>query len=73
MIGNHESIPPLAQKKSCTFWHAQLWEILQQFQLTIRNLDIIDTREKLAIYSHVGLLSADAGAAMPQLGNATGD
>jgi hypothetical protein len=31
------------------------------------------TREKLAIYSQVGLLSADAGAAIPQLGNAKGD
>ena len=36
-------------------------------QLTMRNLDIIDTREKLAIYSRVGLLSADPGAAIPQL------
>ena len=39
----------------------------------MRNLDIIDTREKLAIYTQVGLLSADAGAAIPQLGNAKGD
>ena len=36
-------------------------------QLTMRNLDIIDTREKLAIYSQVGLLSADPGAAIPPL------
>jgi argininosuccinate synthase len=39
----------------------------------MRNLDIIDTREKLAIYSQVGLLSANGGAAIPQLGNAKGD
>ena len=42
-------------------------------QLTMRNLDIIDTREKLAIYSQVGLLNADAGAAIPQLGSAKGE
>ncbi len=29
-------------------------------QLTMRNMDIIDTREKLAIYSRVGLLGADS-------------
>src|ERR1700754_276100 len=38
-------------------------------QLTMRNLDIIDTREKLATYTKVGLLSG-SGAALPQL---TGD
>ena len=41
-------------------------------QLTMRNLDILDTRDKLAIYSKVGLLRADAGAAIPQLGSAKG-
>jgi argininosuccinate synthase len=30
-------------------------------QLTMRNLDIIDTRAKLGIYSKVGLLGADSG------------
>ena len=39
-------------------------------QLTMRNLDIVDTREKLGIYASVGLLSSDAGAALPQLGSA---
>ena len=39
-------------------------------QLTMRNLDILDTRDKLAIYSQVGLLKSDAGAAIPQLGSA---
>ncbi len=29
-------------------------------QLTMRNMDIIDTREKLAIYTRVGLLGADS-------------
>jgi argininosuccinate synthase len=31
-------------------------------QLTMRNLDIIDTRDKLAIYAKTGLLSAGVGA-----------
>jgi argininosuccinate synthase len=30
-------------------------------QLTMRNLDIIDTRHKLGIYSKVGLLGKDSG------------
>ena len=42
-------------------------------QLTMRNLDIMDTREKLAIYSQVGLLTAGSGAALPQLGSAKSD
>ena len=33
-------------------------------QLTMRNLDIADTREKLAIYSQAGLLAQDPGARM---------
>jgi argininosuccinate synthase len=36
-------------------------------QLTMRNLDIADTREKLATYARVGLLSARGGAPLPQL------
>jgi len=36
-------------------------------QLTMRNLDIADTREKLLTYAKVGLLSAPSGAALPQL------
>jgi argininosuccinate synthase len=36
-------------------------------QLTMRNLDITDTREKLRIYSQVGLLSSNEAAALPQL------
>jgi argininosuccinate synthase len=39
-------------------------------QLTMRNLDIADTREKLIVYTNAGLLSAGKGAALPQLGNA---
>jgi len=39
-------------------------------QLTMRNLDITDTREKLIVYTNAGLLSAGKGAALPQLGNA---
>lgn len=38
-------------------------------QLTMRNLDIVDTREKLGIYTQVGLLSAGQGASLPQLKN----
>lgn len=36
-------------------------------QLTMRNLDIVDTREKLFTYTKAGLLSAAGGAAVPQL------
>ena len=36
-------------------------------QLTMRNLDIADTREKLITYSKIGLLSSGGGAAVPQL------
>ncbi|KXU87441.1 argininosuccinate synthase [Paraburkholderia monticola] len=36
-------------------------------QLTMRNLDITDTRDKLRIYSQVGLLSSNDTAALPQL------
>ena len=39
-------------------------------QLTMRNLDIVDTRDKLGIYAKVGLLSSDSGNAIPQLGSA---
>jgi argininosuccinate synthase len=38
-------------------------------QLTMRNLDIVDTRAKLGIYSRAGLLSLGTGAAMPRLAN----
>ncbi len=37
-------------------------------QLTMRNLDIADTREKLATYAKVGLLSSSGGEPLPQLG-----
>jgi argininosuccinate synthase len=36
-------------------------------QLTMRNLDITDTRDKLATYSKTGLLVPGTGAALPQL------
>ena len=36
-------------------------------QLTMRNLDIADTREKLATYAKVGLLTLKGGAALPQI------
>ncbi|OWT80999.1 MULTISPECIES: argininosuccinate synthase [unclassified Achromobacter] len=36
-------------------------------QLTMRNLDIIDTREKLITYVKTGLLAPAAGAALPQI------
>jgi argininosuccinate synthase len=38
-------------------------------QLTMRNLDLIDTRSKLAIYSQAGLLSVSSANALPQLGS----
>jgi len=37
-------------------------------QLTMRNLDITDTREKLEIFAKVGLLSPGTGTDMPRLG-----
>lgn len=36
-------------------------------QLTMRNLDIVDTREKLGIYSQAGLLVANKETQLPQL------
>jgi argininosuccinate synthase len=36
-------------------------------QLTMRNLDIADTRDKLLTYTRSGLLAADEGAALPHL------
>ena len=37
-------------------------------QLTMRNLDVADTRGKLSIYSQVGLLTAGNDSVLPQLG-----
>jgi argininosuccinate synthase len=37
-------------------------------QLTMRNLDLADTRDKLAIYTQAGLLSVGGSAGLPQLG-----
>jgi argininosuccinate synthase len=42
-------------------------------QLTMRNLDIADTREKLIVYSKAGLLSAGEGTSMLRLGDGKGD
>jgi argininosuccinate synthase len=36
-------------------------------QLTMRNLDIIDTRDKLMIYTQTGLLKPSASSGLPQL------
>ena len=36
-------------------------------QLTMRNLDIVDTREKLRTYAQVGLLSQGGGAELPRM------
>jgi argininosuccinate synthase len=36
-------------------------------QLTMRNLDIVDTREKLFTYTQVGLLSKTGPSDIPQL------
>ncbi|WP_133647635.1 argininosuccinate synthase [Paraburkholderia flava] len=36
-------------------------------QLTMRNLDITDTRDKLRVYSQIGLLSASDASVLPQL------
>ncbi|MEW6320534.1 MAG: argininosuccinate synthase [Acidobacteriota bacterium] len=42
-------------------------------QLTMRNLDIIDTREKLLVYTKAGLLAAPASSGLPQLPEPTKD
>jgi argininosuccinate synthase len=36
-------------------------------QLTMRNLDIVDTREKLEVYTRSGLLRQASESAVPQL------
>ncbi len=36
-------------------------------QLTMRNLDIADTREKLLAYAKAGLLKAPSGSSLPRL------
>jgi len=41
-------------------------------QLTMRNLDITDTREKLMIYAKAGLLAAPSSSALPSLSDETG-
>jgi argininosuccinate synthase len=41
-------------------------------QLTMRNLDITDTRAKLHIYAQTGLINLSKGTEMPQL-NSTND
>ena len=38
-------------------------------QLTMRNLDITDTRGKLAVYAQSGLLELGAGSMLPQIGH----
>jgi argininosuccinate synthase len=38
-------------------------------QLTMRNLDISDTRAKLGLYAKTGLLSAGEGSHIPKLDN----
>ena len=40
-------------------------------QLTMRDLDIADTRDKLAVYTKVGLLGAGSDGGIPLLGGAT--
>ena len=42
-------------------------------QLTMRNLDIADTREKLGIYAKTGLLSLGTGTAMLRLDGGKSD
>lgn len=41
-------------------------------QLTMRNLDIVDTRGKLGIYTRTGLLTQGGAGALPQLGGDAG-
>jgi argininosuccinate synthase len=39
----------------------------------MRNLDIVDTRDKLGVYSRAGLLSLGGSAALPRLDREDGD
>jgi argininosuccinate synthase len=41
-------------------------------QLTMRNLDIVDTRAKLSIYTQAGLLLKGGDNALPSLGQDDG-
>jgi argininosuccinate synthase len=42
-------------------------------QLTMRNMDIVDTRDKLLTYAKAGLLAPSVGSSMPRLSGQTGD
>ena len=42
-------------------------------QLTLRNLDITDTRDKLRVYTEAGVLGPGTASALPQLGKGKGD
>jgi argininosuccinate synthase len=42
-------------------------------QLTMRNLDIVDTREKLITYAKTGLLAPSASSGLPRLPGASDD
>jgi argininosuccinate synthase len=42
-------------------------------QLTMRNLDITDTREKLMTYVKTGLLAPSLGSSLPRLSGGTAD
>ncbi len=42
-------------------------------QLTMRNMDIADTREKLSVYSRLGLLGSDSDNQLPLLGRDDAD
>ena len=42
-------------------------------QLTLRNLDILDTRDKLRIYGEAGLLGDSSAGGVPLLGSADGE
>jgi argininosuccinate synthase len=42
-------------------------------QLTMRNLDITDTRDKLITYVKTGLLAPSLGAELPKLADGSGE
>jgi argininosuccinate synthase len=42
-------------------------------QLTMRNMDIVDTRDKLLTYAKTGLISPSVGSGLPRLSGQTGD
>jgi hypothetical protein len=62
---------PLRQPGDTARWGPSWCLTYLDRQLTMRNLDIVDTRDKLGIYVKTGLLTMGDSTALPQLGSDT--